>query len=329
MPVYHFPTKEEREQLIREMQALAAQDPAAGKLYQEYAAAIAKLDARMAALSKAAADGLPPLLTKQDADELQGLITAAATAGEQFLAGEGVHADEEPDAPLPGVVNRLQNMLSRDFKSVSEYDPKSPKSLPELQEDSRGLTIDLRNRRLDAIGNLSNQRHFMTVVDGLGRKRSGVFTKAVKVSVMRKFTKVLEDAKAQCGDAGKAELDKLIPGFKKYILAKDLTKISGDKMSEQDPDSYFVGLFLKFLHDESLTEEAQMVSGFVETDVSPDALKHFMKRSGVDLKKISGAAQLKLIDGLNVLTNSPANDIQTVQQELEDGAVSGGIQTLL
>ena len=65
MPKYHFPTKEEREKLIREMRDLAAQAPQANKLFQDYANAIAALDSYMSELSAPAADGLPPALTKK------------------------------------------------------------------------------------------------------------------------------------------------------------------------------------------------------------------------------------------------------------------------
>ncbi len=218
MPVYHFSTKEEREQLIRKMRELAAQGQDQGQLYQDYAAAIEAMDAKMSALSTAAGDGLPPALTQEDAEQLQELISKAAAAGEKFLAGEGVGADQEPQAPLPQVVNSLQNLLSRDFRALNEYDPKRPKSLPELQADARGLTIDLRDRNLGTIGNMTNQRHFLSVVDGLGRKRSGVFTRKTTVRVKSKFMKVLERAKQHCDEAGKAELDKLIPGYRTYLI---------------------------------------------------------------------------------------------------------------
>lgn len=93
MPKYHFPTKEERAKLIQEMQTLAAQQPQANQLFQDYANAVAALDKYMSELSLPAADGLPPALTKESTEELQRLISEAAKAGELFL---------RPQEPEPG-----------------------------------------------------------------------------------------------------------------------------------------------------------------------------------------------------------------------------------
>lgn len=299
MPPYHFPTKEERKDLIQKMKRLGDESPAAGALYQAYAKAIEELEESMSALYVPEKDGLPPALKKEDAQKLQELIIGAAEAGEAFLSG--AEAKQDPAVGLPDAVTKLQDLLSRDFKALAEYDPKTPKSLPELQADSRGLTIDLRNRKLGTVGNLSNSRQFMTVVDALGHKRSGVFTKAVKVKVKSRFQKALEDAKAFCDEAGKAELDKLLPGFRNKMIDDMRTKPFGGYFSYRDTDETIIGTMSKMMHLWSLPEEARQMGGFVEAPLTYDAVRMLFMQAGADPDAVPAEAMQQLINGLDGL----------------------------
>ena len=271
-------------------------------------------------LSQASDSGLPPVLTKENVSELQGLIAEAAQHGEKFLAASGVDPDVEPQEPLPAAVNQIQNVLSRDYKALSEYDVNEPTSLPQLQTDSRGLTIDLRNRRLNTIGNKTNQRHFLTVVDGLGRKRSGVFTKEKKVDVKAKFTEMMDRAKAACtSDEARAELDKLVPEFRAALVRQNIKKVLGGTVKADESDEVVIGMFLKMIHGASLTQEQRNDFGFAEADLTEEAFGNFMKFAKIDLTKVNPEAQIALFNGLNDLSNDVAFQVLSAQQELRDG----------
>ena len=82
---------------------------------------------------------------------------------------------------------KLQSLLARDFEALNTYDPATKTTLPELQEKGRTRTIDLRERKLGAMGNKQNSRIPMTVINAKGEKRKGVFTKAVRTNILQPY----------------------------------------------------------------------------------------------------------------------------------------------
>ena len=321
MPQYHFPTKEERQALIREMQALQGgenQKLSASKEFVAYNQALQDLDRMMSEYSSPGENGIPKELSEEDSERLQQSIVTTAQAGETFLAAAAGQYGAKLTAGLPGVVNKLQNVLSRDYDALSSYEPAAPRSLPELQQDAQTITIDLQDRKTGTMGNLTSSRLPMTIVNAQGKKRTGVFTKAAKIDLKERYTKIIEDAKAQCDDQGKAELDKIFENYRKKLTGKRKTP-DGTRVGKDHPDALILGFFTNDLHNKTLTPEQKQAFGFVETELKEKTLKEFLKGLNIDTTKISSAAMKKLTAGLGEYSNSPTPYIQGVDQGFKDG----------
>ena len=105
---------------------------------------------------------------------------------------------------------------------LSLYDPKNMEmTLPEIQQEARTQVVDLRGVSLGKMGNAQSSRIPMTVVDEKGRKRSGVFTKASHVSILKPFEDMAEKVATEYGDPGiKQQIAELIPNYRKYLQEK-------------------------------------------------------------------------------------------------------------
>lgn len=77
----------------------------------------------MEALSDEDENGVPKLLTNEDADELAAAMLTTAVAGEEFLAAAEFNGQE--NEPVPQMVEQFQAVLSKDFSAVKKYDQPS------------------------------------------------------------------------------------------------------------------------------------------------------------------------------------------------------------
>ncbi len=322
MPQFHFPTIEERQALIREMQQLQGGDNqklSESKEFQEYYKALQELDRLMGEYSAPKENGIPRELSQEDSERLQQTIVTTAQAGETFLAAAAGQYGAKLTAGLPGVVNKLQNVLSRDFDAISDYEPRPPRTLPEIQQDARTITIDLQGRKTGTMGNLTSSRLPMTIVNAQGKKRTGVFTKASKIDIKERYTKIIEDAKALCGNEGKQELDRILGNYREKLTAQKRRTPDGSPVGKKHPDEMILGYFVRDLHDRTLTPKQKRLRGFTKTELKEKTLKEFLKAQNIDTAKISSAAMKKLTEGLGEYSNSPTPIIQGVDQGFRDG----------
>ena len=215
-----FPSKQEREKLIEELtkegKGLTANDH-----YQNYIASLQTLNEMMDHYYTADADGNVLPLDQDGKNELTQAILDTANLGETFLA-DVQRQGGKLDTGAPGLVTQVQGMMSQDYEMLSLYDPENMEmTLPEIQQDARTQVVDLRGVSLGKMGNAQSSRIPMTVVDEKGRKRSGVFTKASHVSILKPFEDMAEKVATECGNPGiKQQIAELIPNYRKYLQEK-------------------------------------------------------------------------------------------------------------
>ena len=208
-----FPRRKDRQKLLEEFRKLGA-NVAAPELFQSFAKSVKAVEDRLHQLSEPdEASGLAPDLSQDDKNSLMDLYADAGRAGEIYLA-EMEKSDALKNAEATRIVTRLQALLAGDYDALQGYDPAQPKSMPELLEDSRTRTIDLRGRHIKPFGNMQNSRIPMTLKNAEGDRRPGVFTKANKVQIKERFSQILEQAKTLCNEDGKKELDNLLATYR-------------------------------------------------------------------------------------------------------------------
>ena len=229
----HFPTREERQQLIDQLLAMENDSQDNKQLYEQYIQAIRALNESMDWYYTPGEDGLPPTVEQKDKEKLLAVIETAARCGEDFLAGVEAK-DGRLDVGVPNMVTQLQKMLSQDYETLKYYDPANDEmTLPELQQDARTQVIDLRGVELEKIGGNQSSRLPMTVVDVTGKPRRGVFTKASYADVTTSAKKTLEEAGALCADkAAKEAVTGLLDSFRNFLIKK---RIKVGEHKDRDP----------------------------------------------------------------------------------------------
>ena len=314
MPKMNFPSRADRQKILEELRRLEREQGKAftgSELYQAYKEAFLALDRRMEPLYELNDRGVPPELTAQDKEELTNLMLRAGQAGEQYLAAWlAAHREQGLNEGLPGMVQQLQRLMNRDYDALSLYDPAKPQTLPEIQENARTKTIDLRGRNMKKLGNMQNARMLMTLHGTNGKTRTGVFTKASYVRVKAQFDELLARAKAQCGPEGAAELDKVVSKIRQdYIQNLEKTR-GGRNFKESDPDDLIVGTFLNRLRLQKRDADAKISSGDV---------RYLLGLSGVNLDLISSKAIKTLTGGFDEMIANPGNEINAYGLQLRDG----------
>ena len=93
---------------------------------------------------------------------------------------------------------------------TSQYKPEKPQSLKAIQEDSRVITIDLRDRNIKTLGHMTSSRIPMTIYGVNGKKRTGVFTRPVKTGVLGKYNAIVRRAAMGCSPRAAEELKRMI-----------------------------------------------------------------------------------------------------------------------
>ena len=311
MPKFVFPTSEHRKQLMEQLAQLEQSEDrtiTSGELYRKYAAALKKLDSEMARLSTPDAYGLPKPMTKEDRTKLLQMMMVTAQAGELFLGNmQGKH--KSLSKGVPGMVNDLQGMMAKDFDALLYYDPKTARSLPEVQEDARMRTIDLRGKNIRKIGNMQSSRIPLTMVNGKGEQRNGVFTKKSVLADVAWFKGELEKAKAFCDDAGKAALDGFLGACKEKRIGVDT--VNTGQIDADTSENMILGRLAQELYHEL---------GF--NNLNAETLKkklRSMSGGKLDPDKLPPEAVNSLTDTFNALKESPGYEINGWNLGLQDG----------
>ena len=139
--------------------------------FQPFFNAVKAADDAMSALHRRDRFGRIPILTGDRRDELVRLHEALGREAEALIAGNAV-PEEHKDA-----VKKLAALGSANLRHLRNYDPAEPRSLPELLEDVRTLTLDTRGAQLKKkLGSAQNSRQPLTFLDDKGREIVGIFT---------------------------------------------------------------------------------------------------------------------------------------------------------
>jgi hypothetical protein len=231
-PQMDIPNRAERKALLKEMaeaakKGLREDAPGAGE-YAVYAEKMQALDEQMDELSALDEWGIPKPLTAEQKAALAAAMEETALAGEAYLteAKKAAGQEQEPKQGLPGLVGKLQGVLSHDYAAVQAYDPASKLSLPEVMEKSRCKTIQLGTTQIDSMGGAQSSRIPMSLVNEKGEKRQGFLTKANTIELKKTYEAGLQAASKYLDDEANEQLGKLLENHRK------LRKIPADKSDE-------------------------------------------------------------------------------------------------
>ena len=231
-PQMDIPNRAERKALLKEMaeaakKGLREDAPGAGE-YAVYAEKMQALDEQMDELSALDEWGIPKPLTAEQKAALAATMEEAAMAGEAYLAEAKQAAGQEQELKqgLPGLVGKLQGVLSHDYAAIQGYDPASKLSLPELMEKSRCKTIQLGTTQINSMGGAQSSRIPMSLVNEKGEKRQGFLTKANTIELKKTFEAGLKNAAEYLDDEAGTQLGKLLENHRK------LRKIPANKSDE-------------------------------------------------------------------------------------------------
>ena len=302
-----FPSRADRKKLLEEIRNTIKENPeaAADQLFKEYAESLEALDKKMDALSATDENGIPKYLTAEDAEDLKKDLVDTAQRGEFYIASQ-MFQNKDLTTGVPGMVNNLQGLMSKDFDALNTYDPAQKKSLPELQESTRCQTIDLRDRNLGSMGNMQNQRIPMTVVNSKGEKRRGVYTKGKYLTVKKDFDKLIEEAKAKCQtQEQRDELDQFFPKYRQSLIG-NLDR-NGKTIDNTYDDAFFVGYL------------GYDMSGMYPNKLTNTDVKAVLAMGGINFEIIPKAALNVLNKGFNKMKADIGLEINTTRLEIREG----------
>ena len=301
---FYLPTPDRaaRKQMLKDFEAIKHD----GKMqkvtgYLQYLTQLKELDEKMDQLSSLDAWGLPKPLTAEDKEALERQMKETAIAGEIFLKNAKAAAEKDEsikmDKGVPGMVGRLQGMLSHDHEAMQAYDPvKKQLSLPEIMENTRTKTIMLGNRQIKALGGAQSSRIPMSLVNENGGIRRGFLTKASKVGILRAYNDAIT---AAAREAGTRQVEENWEGFlKKY---REYRKIGPDKS-----DEYVVGHLLE--------------TTFADKNAATSTInfKVLLSKMGIRATELNVHAVNKFVEKLQP-ANTVANGFNAVVLELKDG----------
>ena len=304
-----FPTRQDRQRLLEELRKLGGA-VAAPELFQSFTKSVNAVDNRLNQLSELdQSSGLAPVLNSEDKDRLMDLYAEAGRAGEIYLA-EMDKSDALKTAEVTRIVSRLQALLARDYDALQGYNPAQPKSMPEILEDSRTRTIDLRGRHIKPFGNMQNSRIPMTLKNAEGERRPGVFTKANRVGIKARFNRVLEGAKEGCDEAGRQALDKLLANYRQFLIRVGENGRDNQRYSPKTPENVVIGQLIRDLHPSELGYDR----------LNPALVREYFLSRGIDLTGIPGSALKRLTSGLQRMVDSIDTIINGYNLHLAEGA---------
>ena len=157
------------------------------QLYQPFFDAVKAADDAMSALHRRDKYGRIPQLKAENRDTLMRLLETLGVRAEALIADQAV-SEVNKDA-----VKKIAALAANNYRHLRNYNPNEARSLPELLEDARTLTLDTRGVDLeDQVGGNQNQRQPLTFLDDNGRTVVGVFTPKRTVNVWENYASVIE-----------------------------------------------------------------------------------------------------------------------------------------
>ena len=340
MPGIKFPSAAERENILKELLDAEKNGTALtnGQHFAQYSAAIKELNGLMEEYSKPEEPyGLPKALDAAGKKKMQEAIAKTAAFGETFLADvQKNHPRTDLNQGVPGIVTKIQQMLSSDFEMLSAYDPKQAKlSFLELQENARTQIVDFRGKKIAGFSGSQSSRIPMTVVDAAGNRRRGVFTKATHVDIKGRFDRMLAKQAAYYDSAG---FRKQLPAWKEKLYSsrqwpgfiKSADDITDERVIDEMKNSVnnvlsgfrfylkWKGIAIGGVSAEDASDEMVLgkMADMIDEGASPEAV---LKASGVDAKNTSP----KVLEGLKKGLQEYSEDISTTLNgavlKLKDG----------
>ena len=309
MPGFQFPTQNERQQLLKQLREME-QPYTDSQLYKNYQESLARLEACMDELCAVNEKGICDPLTREAGEDLLKLMIRTAEAGETFL---GSLEDQEKSlkTPVPGMVNKLQGIMARDFAALMSYDVRNPQSLPEIIEKARTQTVDLNGYKLSTVGNMQSSRIPMTLTNAQNEVRRGMFTKASYVTNVSEFKQVLENAKQYCSPEGREELDKVLDNYRDYLVKNKVQRRDGTLIRSDDSEEHVVGMFNRHLGS---------TFGRHSYPLEPKQIQTFLhKFCGIKTRKLSPEAIQSMAEGFASFRGNIGRDISNWNLELKDG----------
>ena len=279
MPNYvNFEDRTKRREMMEQFRKEAAGRDIPG--YEDFVKKMEDLDKLMDKYSQLDSFGLPPKMTAEMKKTLTDSIMETAMAGETYLKNAGQAAEKDPKIDLgkgvPGMVGKLQGMMANDLDAINAYDPKkAEKSMPEVLEDARSISIDADKRRLKKLGLSMSSRLAVVVVNSKGEKRCGVFTAANKLDFAGRFNRAIENTTYTTRNSKEQEtLRSILPKYKEYMISQDASLKTKD-------DGYFADRFVREACGETIENRAGNDVDFAKLEallgkigITPNDLNH-------------------------------------------------------
>ena len=277
--------------------------------YRNYIQALEELEEKMVELGGLDENEAEKNLTEEDRTDLLEKMVHVGEAGEKFLKKAKLRAKDITKG-IYDSITRLQKLLSRDYETITEYNPQNPKSLNELMDDSRVLTIDIRDSKIKTLGNMQNSRIPMTIYGVDGKMRTGVFTKASYVRTKEVFDEIINKASENCNEAAKNQLT-LIPRIiiSCLVNSNNFRKDDGTKVLVGDSSEYAIGWLVSKVHN--MRREGVMVN--------EDRIKLLLDSVGVNVMIIPDKAITILKNGLNSMAKNASYHFSTLYLFMQDG----------
>ena len=173
------------QELAREIKDLGEDAPPA---VQVFAAAVAAAEEKMAALHQTKRNKLAPVLTAKDRSDLLALHTKIGQAAEIVLKS-GVEED------LANKTRKLTAIAARNYRTIKAFNPaKAEKSLPELLEDARAVTLNTEGLEMEeGMRGKQSERMPLSYLNDKGKKITGVFTAKKTVNYLDTVEKILQE----------------------------------------------------------------------------------------------------------------------------------------
>ena len=230
-PAVNIPDRQMRRDLLKQLRLEEDGKSIAG--YAEYLQKMEALDRMMEEMSVRDQWGTTKPMDAAMKEKLQNAVLETAMAGEQYMKNVRI-AKGDANKGAPGVVNRLQGLLSNDLQTIQNYDPSLNLSLPQLLESARSKTLLLGSNEMDRLGGAQNSRIPLSLESADGKKYRGVYTRATYADTQKKINNIMKKAHdhAECTEKGKEQLDRLYEKMREYARKNDA--VNGLRSTEAD-----------------------------------------------------------------------------------------------
>jgi len=304
-PVSARPEREQRHELLILLRREQEGKSVPG--YAEYIQRMEELDRLMDSYYERDTWGVTRSLDSDGKTRITNAVIAAAEAGEQYLKNVGAAATEGKKLSLsrgtPGLVNRMQGLLSMDMQTLRLYDPELKLSLPQLLESSRTKTLILGEKEFETLGGAQNSRIPLTIERPDGKKYRGLFTRVTHASAGDSIRIAMDNAASGTTEDGKEELNTMMSKIRKF--AKE--KYPG--IANYDDTKLFLRVTGMYISEGTGRSTRKMFSW-----------KSFCEDIGLDLSKIGEVVMRELGRDIVRLRGHTNEMINSLDLGVQDGA---------